>query len=316
MKLNFLREAASAVSTAAAKALFKMKKNSPELLIAAGIGLVITGTVIACTQTGKAKELLAKQKEDLAETDQALEEYPEEYTERDYTLDRIGIRGKYFGKLTLCYLPAVLAEGAGIACILGAYGIMKKRAAVLMAAYEAVSTAYMKYRDRVREEFGEETEEAIYHGKPLRKAVPVKTNGTDEEHGGVDIIEQIECSDRYQDHMPSPFARFFDESSRMYKKNAEMNLTFLRQQQRLFNLRLYTRGFVMLNEVYEALDIPETAAGAIHGWIKNKADEPTVTIDFGIYNGYQEGCRDFVNGYERSILLDFNVDPKPIWNRI
>ena len=31
-------------------------------------------------------------------------------------------------------------------------------------------------------------------------------------------------------------------------------------------------------------------------------------VDFGIFNCMEEKVRDFVNGYERSILLDFNVD--------
>ena len=30
--------------------------------------------------------------------------------------------------------------------------------------------------------------------------------------------------------------------------------------------------------------------------------------DFGIYNLYDEAAKDFVNGYEPSIWLDFNVD--------
>lgn len=315
--MNFLKELGAGIASTASKALFKMKKNSPELLIASGVVLVVTGTVIACKRTAKAKEILEARKEEL-ETIEGVRnnpEFAEEYTDQDYRMDKVSLTMRTAGKLTLTYLPSALVEGAGIACILGAYGIMKKRAAVLMAAYEAVSTAYLNYRNRVRDEFGEETEEAIYHGKPIRKLSDLP-NDTDQKKEEPDIVDAIECSGRYQDNMPSPYARFFDENSRLYKKNAEQNLAFLRMQQRFFNNRLYTRGFVMLNEVYEALDIPETAAGAIVGWIKNKPDEPTVTIDFGIYKGYQEGCRDFVNGYERSILLDFNVDPKPIWNRI
>ena len=31
-------------------------------------------------------------------------------------------------------------------------------------------------------------------------------------------------------------------------------------------------------------------------------------VDFGIYNTSKEANRNFVNGYERTILLDFNVD--------
>ena len=57
------------------------------------------------------------------------------------------------------------------------------------------------------------------------------------------------------------------------------------------------------------LGIPRTKAGQIVGWIYNK-DVPNGDnyVDFGIFNAYSEQARDFVNGYERTILLDFKVD--------
>lgn len=64
-----------------------------------------------------------------------------------------------------------------------------------------------------------------------------------------------------------------------------------------------------MNEVYEMLGFPITKAGASVGWIYNK-DEPVGDnfVDFGIYNLNSQKAHDFVNGYERSIVLDFNVD--------
>ena len=57
------------------------------------------------------------------------------------------------------------------------------------------------------------------------------------------------------------------------------------------------------------LGIDRTAAGQQVGWIydeKNPIGDNYV--DFGIYDGNRERNRAFVNGYERTILLDFNVD--------
>ena len=70
------------------------------------------------------------------------------------------------------------------------------------------------------------------------------------------------------------------------------------------NRTLQTRGHVFLNEVYDVLDIPRTRAGAQVGWILGHGDD---FIDFGIFDLHNESKRAFVNGYERSILLDFNV---------
>ena len=58
------------------------------------------------------------------------------------------------------------------------------------------------------------------------------------------------------------------------------------------------------------LGIPKTAAGQIVGWVYDE-EHPIGDnfIDFGIYDDKRnEQVRDFVNGRERSILLDFNVD--------
>ena len=57
------------------------------------------------------------------------------------------------------------------------------------------------------------------------------------------------------------------------------------------------------------LGIPATRAGQQVGWIYDKNDPNKDNfVDFGIYDTNRPSNRDFVNGYERTILLDFNVD--------
>ena len=62
---------------------------------------------------------------------------------------------------------------------------------------------------------------------------------------------------------------------------------------------------MFLNDVYKMLGMDPTTAGQIVGWVVGNRDS---FIDFGIYNPDNERARLFVNGGERSILLDFNVD--------
>jgi hypothetical protein len=68
---------------------------------------------------------------------------------------------------------------------------------------------------------------------------------------------------------------------------------------------LRVRGHVFLNEVYDALGIERTKAGSVVGWVMGEGRANS--IDFGLYDG-RERARAFVNGYERTIILDFNVD--------
>lgn len=120
----------------------------------------------------------------------------------------------------------------------------------------------------------------------------------------------------------SQYARFFDETSPYWTKDSEYNLFFLRAQQNHANELLRSRynrdegriGYLFLNEVYEMLGLPKTAAGQIVGWVykENNIDGDNY-VDFGIYNIDRNAK--FVNGFENSVLLDFNVDG-PIIDKI
>lgn len=77
---------------------------------------------------------------------------------------------------------------------------------------------------------------------------------------------------------------------------------------------LIHRGHVFLNEVYDALGIERTPEGSVVGWVLG--DRGDDFIDFGIFgNDWDIAKRMFVNGDERSVLMDFNVNGV-IWDRI
>jgi hypothetical protein len=84
---------------------------------------------------------------------------------------------------------------------------------------------------------------------------------------------------------------------------------FLRAQQSYFNHKLQTEHTVILNDVYDALGIPKTKTGQVVGWVYDpKNPDHDNYIDFGIYDACNSKARDFVNGYEKVIWIDPNVD--------
>ena len=84
---------------------------------------------------------------------------------------------------------------------------------------------------------------------------------------------------------------------------------FLRSEESYANDVLKIKGFLTLNEVYERLGIPTTKAGMVVGWIYDKDNAVGDNyVDFGLYDTHRETVKDFVNGYENVVLLDFNVD--------
>lgn len=104
----------------------------------------------------------------------------------------------------------------------------------------------------------------------------------------------------------SKYARFFDEGSSEWTKNPEINLNLLEKKQKYANYLLKTKGHLLLNEVYDLLDIPRTEEGEVVGWFFDEL-HPTGDnyVDFGIFHKRNSG---FINGREKIALLDFNVD--------
>jgi hypothetical protein len=127
------------------------------------------------------------------------------------------------------------------------------------------------------------------------------------DNGEVKNIKIDKSKDEVKiDESLSVYARCFDESCPNWDKNPEMNLLFLKLAEVYCNEKLKSKGYLFLNEVYDQIGLPRSKAGQIVGWVydeKNPIGDNYV--DFGIY---KTSNASFVNGYERSIWLDFNVD--------
>ena len=194
------------------------------------------------------------------------------------------------------YAPTVIVGTLTIVCLTKSHTILSNRNTALMAAYSVLERSYNAYRKRVIDEFGEDKDREFRY--PTKE---IRTLSLDEKGKAVEKVETKTLLDQY-----STYARFFDEMCPDWKRNPEYNLIFLRAQQNWANDLLRARGHVFLNEVYDMLGIPRTKAGAVVGWVIGH--EGDNYIDFGLFDGENSAARDFVNGRERSILLDFNVD--------
>ena len=213
--------------------------------------------------------------------------------------------GVKFAKL---YAPSVVLGALSITSILAGHNILRKRNVALAAAYATIDKSFKEYRGRVVERFGKELDHELRYNIKAKEFEEVQTDDKGKEKvvkNTVQVSELNEISD---------YAKFFDEGCNGWTKDPEANLLFLKKQQTYANNRLKANGYLFLNEVYEMLGIPRTKAGQVVGWIydeKNPVGDNYV--DFGIYDtnknsNWANANKDFVNGYERSILLDFNVD--------
>jgi hypothetical protein len=252
----------------------------------------VTSTVLACRATLKLSETLDEIQSDLKDLEVLKLDIKNDgspYTQEQYTKDMAYVYGKAAFKVTKLYGPSLIVGVAAMGALTGSHVQLSRRNTALMAAYATIQQAYNDYRDRVRDEVGEEKEFELYRG--------IKTDSFKNE---LDKKEETKLVDP---NKWSPYAKFFDEGSRHWEKDSELNRIYLMCQQTYANNLLQARGHVFLNEVYDMLDVDRTKAGAVVGWVIS--DNGDNFIDFGIYEAMNAR---FVNGWERSILLDFNVD--------
>lgn len=295
----------STVTGAFSRFGFQVKKHSPEILVVAGIIGVVGSAVMACNATLKAQEVLAEANKDIeaVRTCATNPDLAEKYTEEDKKKDLAYLYIRTGVKVAGLYAPAIALGALSITGIVASNNILHKRNVALAAGYAAVDKGFKEYRNSVVERFGENVDRELKYGiKPQKVEETVVDEKTGKEKKVKKTIETVDPN------LPcSPYGRFFDEGSRYWEKSAEENLFFLRAEQNLANDRLKSRGYLFLNEVLERLDIPTTRDGQHVGWVYDPKN-PTY-VDFGIYDTHRSNgkCRDFVNGYENVILLDFNV---------
>ena len=303
MKLN---DIANNMTRTFNKVGIKFKKHSPEILVVAGVVGTVTSAVMACKATTKLDSILEDSKLTIDQIHYATEhpdELLEEYTVEDSKKDLAIVYTQSALKVAKLYAPSIILGTLSITAILTSNNILRKRNVALAAAYTAVDKSFKEYRGRVVERFGKELDHELRYNV---KAKEIEEIVTDEKGKEKKVKKTIEVSELSQ---VSDYAKFFDDGCRGWTKDPEKNLFFLRRQQDYANERLKAEGYLFLNDVYEMLGIPRTKAGQVVGWIydeKNPIGDNC--IDFGIYDTNRESTRDFVNGYERTILLDFNVD--------
>lgn len=280
----------NAVSRTFGRQILILQKNSPKLLFTVGVVGVVAGTVMACKATLKLDNILDAAEEEIEAIKTDMKD------KSSYHKDLAYVYAKNGAEVARLYAPAVLIGAASIAALTGSHVILTKRNASLTAAYGTIDKAFREYRERVKKELGESKEATLYRGTELQEIV--------DENGKKKVVPVGDPNKM------SMYAKFFDEYNVNWKKDAEYNRIFIQTQMNYLNHLLHVRGHVFLNEAYDALGIERSSAGQIVGWVVD--GEGDKYIDFGMFEANKAN---FINGAERSILLDFNVDG-PVFDKI
>jgi len=306
---NLIQNLKSITMFNGSRGMLLLRKNSPEILLALGIGGGITATVLACKATIDA----VKKKEELEDNFQLMREYLDSvddfgsaYTQEHYDQNRNQLILLFLLDMAKLYGPAVILGALSVGALVGSNRILNSRNVAAITAFKAMSEAYSVYRKRVKEELGEEMDNYLYYGKKVPGGLKV----TDQKGKSIKFDELEADLDGELSDVPSMYARYFEDDVNVYfRRNDSMNHFFLINQQAAANDLLKIRGHLFLNEVYDMLGLPRTREGAVVGWVLGNGDD---VISFDIENPYNTVALDHApqeNGrYLKKWLVDFNVD--------
>ena len=311
-------EIMATVTRTASKYGYKLKKASPTIMIFGAAVVGVAATVSACKATVKAQDILADHNaavQTIHETKEKIENGElvlndgESYTENDYKKDLTTTYIKTGMQLAKVYAPAVCMGGVALGCMFGSHHIMSKRNASLTAAYIALDKAFTEYKGRVTERFGDRVQQELEHNI---KAVEVETKQKNEQ-GVEETIKQY--TDVAMDHT-SPYSCIFDETVDTWQPDNQLNRSYLYGLERAANRRLQTQGHLFLNDVLGMIGTHggvslHTPEGQLVGWIYDPNDPSKHSkVDFGITNYVRgnDALNSFIDGFERSVMLNFNCD--------
>lgn len=272
------------------------KKHSPALLFGVGVVGVVATVVLASQATLKMEAVLEEAEKHKVEIGDALAMETDEYNEHDAQKDGVTNRVQTALKITKLYAPAFAVGIVSIGALTGSHVILSRRNVALTAAYAAVDKAFREYRGRVIDEFGRDKDQEFRYGTTEREIAVDTDQGV-----AVKTVKVVN-----KENKTDPYSFLFDrDTTQNWSPTPAYNLMFLKAQQNYANDLLNGRGHVILNDVLDMLGFQRTKAGAVTGWVKGHGDG---YIDFGILSGNTYEGQRFINGDEKSVWLEFNVD--------
>ena len=277
------------ISRSIGTAGLKLAEKSPHLMFGAGIVGVGVATVLACRSTLKLEETVDEIRTDVdAVQTMNYERIGRVDGNQERAKDMLYVTSKSVVKVGKLYGPSILLGGASVGLLSAGRYELTKRNAARTSTLAAVTQAYAAYRGRIQELIGPDRELEIYHGV---REVEVPT-----EDGRLEIKKVSDPT------VMSPYAKLFDEESKMWEPHVETNSLTLRGIQNGCNVDLRARGYLFLNDVYKRLGLPQTTAGQIVGWMWDDEDCDNF-IDFGLSSAQNEYYTETNQWW-----LDFNVD--------
>lgn len=337
---NVLSNISKSISNKLGVAGFKLKEKSPEILLVCGIVTMGGAVVTAAIAARKHDEILDQHLTELenakatvvtVETSSDVqndgeidgEAKTEEVRVRDEKEIKKSVRQVYIRtgiRFVKLYSPTVALMSVSTACFIGMKNIQAGRIAGLSGAYTGLKTAFDEYQQRNIELNGEENHKMCKYGYKeieveeedpdngekytVKKKVPLDAHEVAEKVNGAGAVgDDLSCADDVNKTAfnQNGWVIIFDKHSVLFTgENNDDRNNLMRAQDWVINW-VNSRGWVVLNDVYDLLKLPRTIEGTRLGWVRGMGPTPS----FGMNSTINKS---FINGHQYDeVILELNV---------
>lgn len=265
-------------------------EHAPAILVGAGIVGFVATVVLACKATTKLDDILKESEEKIAQAENfdPEEHLDAEYTEEDRAKDIKLIRFQTRLKIVRNYaIPAAIGV-ASVASILVGFKVLNGRYLLATSAYATLEGAYNKYRDRIREKYGEAADRYGNTGIWEDEVIVIDTE-TGEERTEKIVTSDVEPVEKVNGHV-----HLLGPGDYLYDRCGG-DLKLIKSQLRVFQAednRLYDRGeYVNENETLAKIFTKDshhmTDVGQISGWCnrdKESEEGELPCVDYGCWD--------------------------------
>lgn len=280
------------------KVLFAVKKKSPEILVISGVIGSATAAVLACRATLRLEDVIDPHKEELAYLHA-------DKTSETYKKDIAATYGKMALDLIKLYGPSVTLGIASAGCIFASHNMMSKRNMALASAYSALDEVFNKYRNNVKEKFGDAVDQEMRYGL---KEETVEEIVTDEDGKKKKVKSKVQVLNSKD--LGSPYAVLFVRPNPNWENDKVYRDNFIHCQESYANDLLVANGYIFLNDIYKNLGFEPTKAGQFVGWTYDDPNNGEENADnFVAFDVHDISVRDENSGeLIPAVIIDFNVD--------
>jgi hypothetical protein len=242
-----------------------IKKHSPTILTVCSVGATLGAVVTTATSTWKAKDVIEAHNAEINDIHEELKEHDDPETRKKLAKKYI----KTGLDMTDLYLAPVILTGVSIASSIASNKISNSRIAALGASYTLLKQMYDKYRERVKEKYGEEADQDIMMGaKEVEKEVVDKKGKVKKVKEKVyDINSAIN----------NPYAILLgDGIESNLQGNHWYDIALLQSIEKRLTYDINANGYILMMDIANALGVKPSSKQqhdiwSTHGIVKSQA---------------------------------------------